>query len=93
MPCNYQRFSGHILDVVHFVPFHIIWSYSLEFYFHLFIFFQCGRSFNPRFLFTWPTAQVAMDTVEDMVSMCCAEVSLFWFLWFFFFGSIISFNG
>lgn len=34
---------------------------------------MCGRSFNPRFLFTWPTAQVAMDTVEDMVSMCCAE--------------------
>ena len=36
---------------------------------------QCGRSFDPRFLFTWPTARVAMDTVEDMVLMCCAEVS------------------
>ncbi|KAL9951122.1 hypothetical protein ACROYT_G043726 [Oculina patagonica] len=34
---------------------------------------MCGRSFDPRFLFTWPTARVAMDTVEDMVSMCCAE--------------------
>ena len=66
-----------ILSLFNFVPF--------EFNFHLFIyFFQCGRSFNPRFLFTWPTAQVAMDTVEDMVSMCCAEVSLFWFLCFFF---------
>lgn len=33
---------------------------------------QC-RSFDPHFLYTWPTARVAMDTVEDMVSMCCAE--------------------
>lgn len=38
-------------------------------------FLKCGRSFDPRFLFTWPTARVAMDTVDDMVSMCCAEVS------------------
>ncbi|XP_020632800.1 probable methylcrotonoyl-CoA carboxylase beta chain, mitochondrial isoform X1 [Orbicella faveolata] len=34
---------------------------------------MCGRSFDPHFLFTWPTARVAMDTVDDMVSMCCAE--------------------
>ena len=61
------------------IPLNLIFIYY-------FFFFQCGRSFNPRFLFTWPTAQVAMDTVEDMVSMCCAEVSLFWFLWFFFFS-------
>ncbi|PFX16959.1 Methylcrotonoyl-CoA carboxylase beta chain, mitochondrial [Stylophora pistillata] len=34
---------------------------------------MCGRSFDPHFLYTWSTARVAMDTVEDMVSMCCAE--------------------
>jgi len=36
--------------------------------------FQCGRSFEPRFLFTWPTAQVAMDTAENMVDICVVEV-------------------
>ena len=36
--------------------------------------FQCGRSFEPRFLFAWPTAQVAMDTAENMVDICVAEV-------------------
>lgn len=34
---------------------------------------MCGRSFDPRFLFTWPTAWVAMDTAEGMADICCAE--------------------
>lgn len=37
-------------------------------------FFQCGRSFDPHFLFTWPTAWIAMDTAEGMADICCAEV-------------------
>lgn len=33
----------------------------------------CGRSFDPHFLFTWPTATVAMDTVKGMAERCCFE--------------------
>lgn len=44
--------------------------------FFCFFSFQCGRSFDPRFLFTWPTARVAMDTAEDMADVCCGEVRI-----------------
>ncbi|KAK3709435.1 hypothetical protein QZH41_020421, partial [Actinostola sp. cb2023] len=27
---------------------------------------MCGRSFSPRFLYTWPSAHVAMDTVDNL---------------------------
>ena len=44
-------------------------------------YFQCGRSFDPRFLFTWPTARVAMDTVEDMADVCCGEVRIMYLIY------------
>ncbi|XP_031561155.1 methylcrotonoyl-CoA carboxylase beta chain, mitochondrial-like [Actinia tenebrosa] len=28
---------------------------------------MCGRSFDPSFLYTWPSAKVAMDTVDNLV--------------------------
>lgn len=34
---------------------------------------MCGRSFDPCFLFTWPTARVAMDTAQEMTGQFFAE--------------------
>lgn len=34
---------------------------------------MCGRSFDPRFLYTWPTAQVAMDSTEELTKICCTQ--------------------
>ena len=40
------------------------------------LYLQCGRSFDPRFLYTWPTARVAMDTPENLAEKSVTQVSV-----------------
>ena len=72
---SYDWFTGWGL-CVHADVFRNSYFFLYQCYFSLLFYFQCGRSFDPRFLFTWPTARVAMDTVEDMADVCCGEVRI-----------------
>ena len=36
---------------------------------------MCGRSMSPRFLFTWPTARVSIDSVENMREETTSNIS------------------
>ncbi|EDO46914.1 predicted protein, partial [Nematostella vectensis] len=36
-------------------------------------FAMCGRSFDPRFIYTWPSARVAMDSPENLTKMALIQ--------------------